>query len=371
MVQHEKWPSIDGFHIVKRDVPEHHAQFMKSPITYRAKVKLHGTNASVLYSGGKIYAQSRENVLTDSHDGSVTRFVGDIFRKVGIKANLGLLPRLKDNLGFGNWVQRNHRYFASIKPSEVRGVPIELPFVIHGEWCGKGILKKVAISQINRPVFVVFALQWGSVGDGSNNYPSMLMIDPEEIRKHLPRHPDIFVLPWYDREPTVVQIGDEASMAAAVEKWNAEVAAVSQCDPWVAHTFGIGGAGEGLVYYPQLTTEPWISRFAVRTLMFKAKGESHRVFKQKEAVQIDPEIAASITDFVDKALPLARLEQGVQEGSNGKFDPRLTAGFLAWIEKDVKKETQTELGASGLEWKQVVKPLQAKAREWYLERANK
>jgi hypothetical protein len=68
----------------------------------------------------------------------------------------------------------------------------------------------------------------------------------------------------------------------------------------------------------------------------------------------------------------ARLEQGARAAASGElsFDKRLIGPFLGWLGKDVEKETQLELQASGLTWKQVQKGISAKAREWYTARAE-
>jgi hypothetical protein len=41
---------------------------------------------------------------------------------------------------------------------------------------------------------------------------------------------------------------------------------------------------------------------------------------------------------------------------------------LKWFAADVQKESIAELQASGLDWKQVGAPVQARAREWFKER---
>jgi hypothetical protein len=52
------------------------------------------------------------------------------------------------------------------------------------------------------------------------------------------------------------------------------------------------------------------------------------------------------------------------------YDQKQTGKFVAWIMADVEKETQDELEASNLTWKQVEKAITAKAREWYKEKCK-
>ncbi|HYQ15002.1 MAG TPA: RNA ligase family protein, partial [Polyangiaceae bacterium] len=116
------WPSIELLHHVRaglRTLSELHGTPLPT-IGYRPKVKLDGTNAGVqIHPDGRVLSQSRSQVL----DGSA------------------------DNMGFGRWVTENAAYFSALKREQL--------LVVFGEWCGQGIQKRAAISQIGRKVFVV------------------------------------------------------------------------------------------------------------------------------------------------------------------------------------------------------------------------
>lgn len=101
--------------------------------------------------------------------------------------------------------------------------------------------------------------------------------------------------------------------------------------------------------------------------MFKAKGEQHRVVKNKQAVQLDPEVAQNIEEFVELFVTEARLQQGLTEACNGEVDIKKMGQFLKWIALDIQKESSAELKQSGLTWKQVHKPISNAARQWYSE----
>ena len=90
---------------------------------------------------------------------------------------------------------------------------------------------------------------------------------------------DIFVLPYYG-EPVTLNFGDKAQLKTASETINNIVKEVEAIDPWVKETFGIEGVGEGLVMYPE--TNGIVIREGYTELMFKAKGEKHRVVKSKQ-----------------------------------------------------------------------------------------
>ena len=80
-----KWTSIELLHNVRNNL----AAVNQTPvITYRAKVKLHGTNAGVqITSDGQVGAQKRSQVITPQHD----------------------------NAGFADWVSHNVDYFSQLK----------------------------------------------------------------------------------------------------------------------------------------------------------------------------------------------------------------------------------------------------------------
>ena len=103
-------------------------------------------------------------------------------------------------------------------------------------------------------------------------------------------------------------------------------------------------------------------------LMFKAKGESHRGNRQRKAVQLDPQVAANIREFVDQFVTPARLDQALHEGCGGELSMRRMGDFLRWLGRDVQKESTLELEASGLEWKRVAKAVAHAGQQWYRRR---
>ena len=61
-----KWPSIELFHNLRRTLA---AVEVSPQLTYRAKVKLDGTNAAVqIFPSGQVVAQSRSRVITPTQD---------------------------------------------------------------------------------------------------------------------------------------------------------------------------------------------------------------------------------------------------------------------------------------------------------------
>lgn len=336
---HAKWTSVELLHNVRRglevrreDATAAGETFVYPIVTYRAKVKLDGTNGGVqLLPDGQVLAQSRSR----------------------------LISRTDDNIAFAAWVDDNRSYFQSI---ETGGEHV----IIFGEWCGQGIQKRTSISKIDRKVFAVFALQFGH----HHTTLAKLEVEPERIRAFLPEHPDVYILPWHRAELTL-DYGDREALERSAAAINQIVADVESCDPWVAETFGVQGLGEGVVMYPQKTKDATaradgrVIRETYVGMMFKAKGDKHQVVKQKKPAQLTPEVAESVTQFVDLFVTPQRLEQAVAEACDGVYEMKRMGAFMKWIGQDIKKESEAELEASGLEWKHVSKQVMNAARNWY------
>jgi len=297
-----KWTSIELLHNVKRELDARNQAFQ---LTYCAKVKLHGTNAGVrITPSGEVAAQKRTQILNPE----------------------------ADNAGFAAWVAENTSYFSQLKNNS--------HITIFGEWCGSNIQKGVAISQLERKVFAVFALS---------------------------KHADVFVLPYYG-EPVLLNFGDGQQLQAAADQINQMVESVEKEDPWVKANFGIEGVGEGLVMYPQV--EDQVERDRYTQLIFKAKGEKHQVVKTKKAVQIEPEVAQNISEFTELFVTEARLQQALSEACDGEIKMKQMGQFLKWISLDILKESEAELAAADLTWKQVNKSVISAARNWYTNKVT-
>ncbi len=303
---------------------------------------MHGTNAGVqVRKDGSIVAQSRTTELTDGND----------------------------NAGFAKWVSSNEDLWKKVQFC-LCGNPdtcykYEKCFngtsdglVIFGEWSGPGIQKGVALSQIPKRVFAVFAARY--IGDDLD----VLIVEPEELQALVGHIPDTYVLPWHTSFEVDLNASGE-DLLPVVEEINKCVHLIEVNDPWVESTFGVKGTGEGIVLYPSSKEHLGLKNF--NNLVFKAKGEKHKNIKTAAPAQLNAEAAASIDQFVDMVLTEARLEQG----AGGVYEMKSVAKFLAWVSADVQKETQDELEASGLTWDQVSKAVTNKARAWYLVQAKK
>ena len=321
-----KWTSIGGFHNVRKSFlknAERVSGFIPPTVTYKSKVKLHGTNAGVLIKPtGQVIAQSRKRFITP----------GD------------------DNMGFAQWVESKKEWFSSFKD------PM-FSVIIYGEWCGNGIARGTAISQLDKKVFALFAMQ---VGPGP-----ALLTDPVSISTYLKGvGDDVFTIGWHTHQVTIDWNNPEQTQAAA-EEINQEVVQVELCDPWVKAVFGKEGIGEGLVYYPMLEST---RRADIVPFIFKAKGLKHQVCLSDKPARMTAASAENVAGFVDMVVTEARLEQGLTEACKGQAEKRMLGPFLKWIGQDIKKECQDELEASGLTFKEVSPEISKRAKNWLLKK---
>lgn len=374
------WPEIEGFHNIRKFIRVDPGEWWQksqlfsgtSKVLYRAKVKLHGTNAAVrIDSNGVVTAQSRTNIITPEND----------------------------NAGFARWVKANETEWKKTAAVPTKDNPAAhyLNIVFYGEWIGPGIQKNVAVSEIPKKCFAVFAMKIL----GKDEEETLFEVDPSHIAMYLGKSgikfacseeanlPDVYVLPWFEQSIEIDWKQTDEELTKTIAPINDWVMAIEANDPWVEATFGVKGTGEGLVFYP--CSDAHKHNFESFTnLCFKAKGEKHKNIKTAAPVQVNAEVAASVDAFCDLVLTHARLEQGARallgEHKHSEtlaclfcttgaltpdcFDMKNLGKFIAWISGDVQKETQDELEASGLTWKQVQKPLTDKAREWYKAKAK-
>lgn len=334
-----KWTDIEQVHHLRKRFNHRFSKTgQKQPlVSYKAKIKLHGTNAGIqIHEGGTVVAQGRNRVL-------------------------GGESKKDDNMGFGKWVMQTRDYWSKQILSNCSSI------TVYGEWCGQGIQHGCSISLVPKKMFCVFALHFNFKNTDEPN----LSIDPVMIRSYLSEldgAPEgLHIIPWFPGGDIVLDYSDPVQLQESCDLINELVLEVEKCDPFVKETFGVEGMGEGLVYYP---VNFGYRRCDVASYMFKAKGEKHRTVKTKKAASIDPVHAKNVADFVELVVSEARLEQGLQEVCGGEADIKKTGDFLKWVGQDVHKECQVELDAACLSWKDVGKGISKRAALWFKEKAQ-
>lgn len=340
MAQHVSWTEIESFYNVRKHVAACPSLVSgRSSVTYRAKVKLHGTCAGVRVDpDGTVTALSRSTILTPE----------------------------ADNAGFARWVSERNEAFTRVSSPEGS-------IVIFGEWCGPGVQKGVAINQAPTRVLAIFGVRFVDPTDPATLDPQHDFIFEPAFIPTFVNVPGAYVLPWYNlgEEFTIDWNETPEQLQPVIDRINARVAEVEACDPWVEATFGVKGVGEGLVFYPVSTQHCGYENF--NNLCFKAKGEKHQVVARTKPAQVDPNVAANAAAFAKMVVTLARLEQGCRAVNGGElqFNTKNIGAFLGWINNDVTKETTAELEASGLDLKTALKACGDRARAWYVAEMKK
>ena len=343
-----KFTHVEGFHNVVRT----HRQMgahptitryrLTSPVTFRGTVKLHGSNVGVVCTPEGLQAQSRNRDLS----------VED------------------DNYGFAAFVARPE-VGAAVRELEgelrrAADVDAETPLVLWGEWIGPGVQRGVATAGLPSRQWALFAVGLRRESDVQGDEDA-----DKQYLDVLPALGDRFadqgifsVLDVKTWELTVDFAADDTlgTQIEAVDGWVSAVEA--QC-PWGAR-FGVEGIGEGIVFTP-------VGEHQGKTWLFwKAKGEKHKKTKTKQKVAVDPEILASIDEFVDFSVTEGRLEQGVEHLAEMGLEVSMksTGPFLQWVAQDVKRECRAELEAAGLEWKQVAKAVNQRSLDFFKQKVQ-
>lgn len=322
-----KYPSIESFkHTVKKVRDYCGKNSIAIPtIKFRGTVKLHGTNAGVRFdSEGNITPQSRERVLSLTSD------------NYGFAAfalcNASVLNMLGELLGIDNGT-------------------------IYGEWVGSGIQKSVAVSKLPRH-FVVFGYE-------NKGHHSSLFDIPETLIETFNSNGIYFI----NQVPTYEIDVDFNAPEVAAEKITQLTLAVENSCPWGVFR-GVEGIGEGIVWSPLGEYEH------LTDLRFKSKGVKHQGSdgNKVNVIKADPVKAASIRQLVDEVLlPSWRLEQGISYLRENGFPllPQSTGEYLKWINKDILKEQEDDILASGFTWKELTPVICQTARNYYLTEINK
>lgn len=321
-----KFPSIEALSNVNYSVKKIFEVEQRPTITYRGKVKLHGSNAAIRCDfNGLVTGQKRSSDVS----------LGD------------------DNAGFAVYVETIRDQLS------IRGES----YVIFGEWAGPGIQKKVAVSQIEKKTFFAFAIYWPESDE--------VWTSPDLIRSVTKTVPSIEVIPWGTNE-IIIDFRLTSSVEAAARMIEKLVDECDTLDPYIKDRYGIEGIGEGYVFVPIDQEEHGTSFETYHDYIFKAKGESHSVSKgEKVKIEIDPAILSGAETFADKFVTEARLQQGLKEACDGIAISRNIGPFMAWFGADVKKESTAELEVSGLEWKNVSKTVNNRARDWFILETEK
>ena len=351
------YPSIEHFANLYKSV-EYQTRYSKSEdgiavynevplpvITFIGTVKSHGSQGSIVYTrkSHNLVAQSRNRVLNLQHD----------------------------NMEFCAYVMKHQKIFKQLLMtlSELREI-VPYQVAIFGEWCGSGIQKGVAVSQLPK-MFLPFAAK--IIANGMHHWITAreLSIDfiniGNEIDYQLFKNLDsirCFPIADFGIYPITIDFNDPKP---AQEKINSWVQQIDQECP-IGNRFGVSDHGEGLVF----TATPPYSGGSL--LQFKAKGSSHANVKSRSTnpTKISNETYESIRNFVTDVLTESRLEQGIQYLQEMELPIVMQSmgTFLSWINNDVIKEESQAIVDNDFNVKLVNKEISTVAREWFKNKVN-
>jgi RNA ligase len=331
-----KFPSIEQFRTVIRNV-KHKAQVVgvdadgeyvmdrtrpMPTLTFEGTVKLHGTNAGIVYDSetDSFQYQSRERVLSLEEDnaGFMREMIGkeDVLRELFVSEYTFLTSKV----------------------------------VIYGEWCGGNIQKGVAINGLPK-MFVVFAIKTQDTPDSDFvwvKFGSFKTQGIYSIHDFPTYHIDIDFSKPEMSQNRMIEITEEVEAECPVGKY-----------------FGNSGIGEGVVW--KCISTGWESS----NYWFKIKGAMHSVSKVKTLAPVDIEAIESMNAFIDSVVTEARLEQGLDNLVREQLKPfemSSIGDFIRWIFNDIIKEETDTIVANGFDQKKLGGPVANKAKTWYINK---
>lgn len=299
-----KYPSTPQYRDFVKDTKD-----KVHPLDLIGTIKLHGTNASVQLP--ECLPFSRNNGLNIEND----------------------------NFGFAKFVHENKEEFDKIYQqiaSQIILVSTDT-LVIYGEWAGKGIQQKVAISELPR-TFYVFNIKVITKYD--DHYWLKDFKIHSQIIKSIRDYPT-FYLKYNPNAPEDLLEVLEA-LTLSVEE---------ECPVSKAH--GIEGIGEGIV---------WSTYFKNGDMLnFKVKGSKHSKDLKTRRLMTTPESVEGLEALVELILTTERLDKIFSEG---KYTRAETGTFIKDVISDVFKEESDVVEKSGIAGKSLSNALIYKTKNY-------
>lgn len=290
----------------------------KPVLTFTGTVKLHGTNAAVVYSKEHgLYAQSRERVLSIE----------------------------SDNAGFAFYVESNREYFEKAYGQALEDQGLDT-LIVYGEWAGGNIQKGVGVCNIEKQFYPFLCKHLYK--DTEFSFIPYWEATPESKEYPITSFPT-FTLDIDFNHPELVQ-NELIRITEEVER---------ECP--VAKAFGHSGIGEGVV---------WTADWNGKQYRFKVKGEKHSSSKVKTLASVNTDKIESCQKFAEYAVTESRFEQALQAVfPDGNLDVKQIGALLKWMNTDIIKEEMDTLVANNLEFKEVAKYIADATRMRFFERA--
>ncbi len=297
-------------------------------LRFKGTTKVHGSNFSVQFNNlGDISYHSRERTL------SLT----------------------SDNMGSYIFGTQREKLFRKIREivQEYFGRD-DIDVCIFSEFAGKGIQKGVAVSELEKSMFI-FDIQ---VINGEDHY--WLDLDKidfnfilEEVNKN-----NIYFINQYKTWEIDIDFNNPESVQNQLIRWTTEVG--DECP--VGKAFGISGLGEGIVFAHNSEKGHY---------KLKIKDSRHSNSKVKTLAPVDEEMIHSVNEFANTYVTEARLEQGLSYLENElelEADIKNTGKFISWVVNDIMKEEHDSIIANNINVKKLSGAIGNIARQWFIHK---
>lgn len=292
-------------------------------------IKLHGTNAGYTLDRERgLYFQSREREVTIDHD----------------------------NAGFALWSSFPERkqFIESFLRNLLEAREEITSVTLFGEFCGKGIQKGVACSQVDK-FFAPFALRVTLKNGESFEAENWKEIESKEL--------GIIPVSWYQTSFSLKEPQD------FIDTINQQVGEIENEDPFMLEKFGVSGIGEGVVVKCWVGCARGVStRF--QGFRFKAKGEKHRVTKTAKAASVSNVSLEDAYKFAEYAATENRVLQAIDTLGLPDLTKSHIPSVIKWVIEDIKSEEMPrieELGNKGIPFKAIQGAISKEAVKHYLK----
>ena len=330
-MEHRRFTSIEQFKNIVKHVRDYAKKDSKPlpTLKFNGTVKIHGTNASVLFSPEQWWAQSRERVLSIE----------------------------SDNAGFCMFAERNLETFRAIEHNVRRLLDdISGTVAIYGEWAGKGIQKAVGVNQIDK-FFCVFNI---CVYQGEQK----IHLTKDQMVAVIVRTPDIHLIHDFSSYEVEIDFNNPSAVQNFLYEKTMEVEKECPVAKQLGATPENGSmVGEGIVWLNEETH-----------LIMKTKGSehvagAHKVSTVKDVSPAEIERMNSIQEFVENMVSDARLHQGIEKMKelNHPLENKSTGNFIKWVVADTVKEEKDVIVASGFDAKEIMPKISDKAKNFWFK----
>lgn len=349
MKKHISFPSIEQFKNIVADINRtynfvgldengvaiYDTSKQKPVLTFKGTVKLHGTNFGVCFNGIEgMWVQSRENIITPEKDNAGSAFF--------VHANRGAFQNLFYKIMLDKKIDINKNTIS-----------------IYGEWAGSGIQKSVAISNIEKSLFI-FGVKITPHPSDENDKPVAYWIDSSDLRC-----PEAKIYNIEDYETYTIEIDFNNPQLAQNKIIEMTLRVEEECP--VGKAFGHQGIGEGIVF-SHMTPEGRVYRF-------KSKGEKHSKGSKVTTLKpVDDAKLNKIIEVVNKVTPDWRLEQMLDKTfdimNGGSIDIKKIGDFIRNVIQDIIKEESDTINEAGLTPKDINSKVSERCRNYFFMKQN-